>query len=550
MNPSRFPYGAIAASLLGCTLLAQQPTCQLEGQVLDPMRRPVRGAIVAAEHVGATVARTSTDADGCFVFGKLPQERVRIVATSRDPEVGALWTDLLEAKQHFVYVTTMPARAVHGTVTNQKGEPVAGAFVVAAPASGGKLGPCATTVTSGADGSYRLPHVPLGPCLLRAFAPGHAAWSTEVEAITDEATPIQLDETDATWCTFPLRGDAMPATATIAVQCWHQGEYLPLPPSFTTAGFVDGAFMVPMVAKGDLLEALLTTALATEPRRHTVFGGGRDRVQPFELLQGDAAELRLQISGIEPPRPVRALLQEHDEEHLPQRRIVTIPANGTLTTTALVSPGAPFALRLLDEAFVVRGGATHAWSVQRHVPGQVHAIACEPAHSLRVHVVDERGRPQTGVLVLWNGTTEHGHPWLPLGVGTTGRDGVERLRGLRLADRRHMQLQLRSPHGWFDDMHSADADGSTDLGTCTLHGGGELLLQVVDSDGLPKPGARVMLHGDCAAGQHAAADRQGRLLLTGLPPGPYAATSLHAGEHSPTVQVESGARANLMLQAR
>ena len=288
-------------------LAAQAPTCRLEGQVVDPMRNPVRGAIVAAEHDGAVVARTSTDADGFFVCGKLPQNRVRLIATSRDPEVGALWTDLLEATRHFVYVTTMPARVVHGTVTNQKGEAVAGAFVVATPASGGKVGPCATTVTSGADGSYRLPNVPLGPCLLRAFAPGHAAWSTEIEALIDEAAPIQLDETDAAWCTFPLRGDALPTAATIAVQCWHQGEYLPLPASFTTAGFVDAAFTVPMVAKGDLLEALLTTALATEPRRHTVFGIARRGLPAVERLG-------------QPGHRVAAMAAQHDRAARFQRQ--------------------------------------------------------------------------------------------------------------------------------------------------------------------------------------------------------------------------------------
>jgi hypothetical protein len=170
---------SVAILLVLAELAAQAPKCRLEGQVVDPMRNPVRGAIVAAEHDGAVVARTSTDADGFFVFGKLPQDRVRLLATSRQPEVGAIWTDLLEAERHFVFLTTMPARTVHGTVTNSKGEPVAGAFVVAAPASGGKLGPCATSTTSAADGSYRLPHVPLGPCLVRALAPGHAAWSTE-----------------------------------------------------------------------------------------------------------------------------------------------------------------------------------------------------------------------------------------------------------------------------------------------------------------------------------------------------------------------------------
>lgn len=529
--------------LVMAQLAAQAPTCRLEGQVVDPMRNPVRGAIVAAEHEGAVVARTSTDADGFFVFGKLPQDRVRLVATSRDPDIGALELDLLETTQQFTFLTVMPARVVTGTVTDSTGAVVAGAFVVAVPDADGLLGPVSCTTTSGADGTFRLGHVPCGRCLLRGFAPGHASFGTTIEGTGDLRTTIAFDETDVQTWSFPLSGAGAETVAVgLSLTGWHDGQYLPLPPNMRSRRGQIANWQADTLVDGDWLEAVLGADVATEPRRRIGVGGGLARVHPFELLDGDAAVLKLQFTNV-PVRPTRVLLQELNDEPRPARRICTIAANGQVEVQAIVPPDTRFALRMLDPEFVVRGTQFPAWYVGLHRPGAVHTIDCVPAHALHVRIVDPAGQPCPGATLQAHGMSRalRGRVSVVLGNGQTRRDGTEELRGLQIDEQKRVWLTVRSPRGWFHDAVEIDSGANTDLDTLTLQTGGELLLLVRDASGQPVPGGRVQVRSGSSPTSHAA-DRAGNVLLSGLPPGPCRADVFAGTFQTPEVQIVAGKR--------
>ena len=508
-------------------LTAQAPTCRLEGQVLDPMQRPLRGAIVTAEHAGAQCARTSTDADGCFVFGKLPQDRLRVQATTNTPDIGAIELDLLENTHRFTFLTAMPARVVTGTVTDSTGAVVAGAFVVAVPDANGLLGPVSCTTTSGADGAFRLGHVPCGKCLLRAFAPGHASFGTPIEGIDDLRTAIALDETDAQTWSFPLSGDGAETVAVgLSLTGWHDGQYLPLPPNVRSWRGPTANWRVDALADGDWLEAVMSADVATEPRRRMGVGGGLAKSHPFELLAGDAAVLKLQFTNA-PLRSARVLLQEMGDDPRPARRIVSLGLGAPSEVAAIGPPGANFALRMLDPDLVVRGTPFLAWYMNLHRPGAVHTIDCMPAHALHVRIVDPAGQPCPGATLQAHGLSRalRGHVHVVLGNGQTRRDGTEELRGLQIDDQKRVWLTVRSARGWLNHTVDLDSGANTDSDTLTLQAGGELLLLVRDASGKPVPGGRVQVRGGTGDTTHAA-DRDGNVLLTGLPPGSYQADAL------------------------
>ena len=495
------------ASLLA-SLAAQESTCRLEGQLLDPMQHALPGAAVTAACAGLVIARTSTDAAGYFVFESLPQDRVCVQATTATPDIAAADIDLLYETTRFLFLHAMPARVVRGVVKNTQGIPIAGAFVGAVPDAAGKLGPVVCSATSDDDGAFVLAHVPFGTCLLRAFAPGHASFADTLAGTGQLQLAITLDETDAQTWTFVRSGEGLDrAPANVTITAWRGEQSLPMPPQWLAPPRGDDGWQIDAPAAIDRLEVRLAPQLAAEPQRHTIAGGMRQRRFPFAVRTGEEAVLQLQFDGITPPRPLRVLLQELGDAAVPARLALAVGADGKLAAPAFVAPGESFAVRLLDEQFVAIGDQDSAWFVARHAPGTTHTVRCEPARTVRVRIVDAEGAPCPGAAIELraNGIT--------IGVGTTARDGTEQLRGLRAA--KNASLRVRSARGFSNPPPLPD-EQPADYGTVVLQQGCELLVLATTADGKPAPGGRTKVRAPDGLTHACVADRAGRVLLTGL----------------------------------
>ncbi len=498
-----------AATLLLGVLAAQEPTCRLEGQLLDAMQQPLAGAKVIASRSGNILARTDTDAAGGFVFEALPQDRVCVQATTAAPDIAAADIDLLYETTRFLFLHAMPARVVRGFVKNTQGTPIVGAFVGAVPDAAGKLGPVACSATSDEDGAFVLTHVPFGACLLRAFAPGHASYADSLTGTGDLQPAIALDETDAQTWTLLLSGVGFDRTAAnVSITAWRGEQSLPMPPQWLAPPLGDDGWHIDAPAASDRLEVLLAPQLAAEPQRHSVAGGLRQRRFPFAVRTGDEAILQLLFEGITPPRPLRVLLQEVGDAAIPARLALAVPTDGKLAAPAFMAPGESFAVRLLDEQFVAIGDGDSAWFTARHQPGATHTVRCEPARTVRVRVVDAEGAPCPGASIELRARGQ------TIGVGATTRAGTEQLRGLRAA--KNASLYVRSARGFSNPPPLPEAQPE-DYGTVVLQQGCDLLVLATDADGKPASGARITLR----TGSHdtaCVAGRDGRFLRTGLVP--------------------------------
>jgi hypothetical protein len=534
----------LVAMLLVATVAAQEPTCRLEGQVVDPLQQPVANAEVTASVDGEVLARTHSDGSGLFVFGRLPYRVVVVQARAAGPDIGAGWFDLLGLPRQFVRIPTMPARAVTGVVQNEDEEPVAGAWIVSAPSwpnGPNDATPLATSmVRANARGEFTLTHVPFGHNLLRAWAPEHEVGEDAVDGCKPSAVRLQVVRRARQERAFALdAGPEQLAAARLQVTVSLGGYPLPLPPPLRHPALVDGVWHVLGWPVADAMAArLLLDGADIVPRAHFVAADRSGGVHRFALAGNDAnARLRGKLVG--PAARAGLWLVAAPLLAAPgQERVLgCTTGDGVFDLPAPVDVGQVFQLSVLaaDVATVRQAPqAARGWWQGLLATSCRCEVAVAAARQVHLRVVRGDGTPvmgaavtlhrdvpqREGVWILPSGGDDNGAG--PIAGGTTGTDGRLALTGLDLDDGDALECRVQSAEGWLAIPLPARPQSQTDFGDVTLLPGATLSVTAVDPAGQRVPGARITLS-PAADGPDLwlRCNRDGRLLLTGLRPAHY-----------------------------
>ncbi|MBL9079768.1 MAG: carboxypeptidase regulatory-like domain-containing protein [Planctomycetes bacterium] len=526
---------SLCAALFAAVVVAQEPTCRLEGRVLDPLQQPVANAELTASIDGEVVAHTHADGCGLFVFGRLPQRVVTVRATGDGPVVGAAWLDLLGLDRQFALLTAEPARAVRGRVCDHDGRPVAGAWLVSAPTDDRLLAVAGVLTRTGDDGTFTLEQVPIGANFVRVWAPGFACAQHDIGGTDDVDLACTLDGPAREQRRFELLGapPAVLASARLVVAATRAGRPLPLPPPLRQTAAVDGAFVVDGWPVDDALTARLTLAGGAWPGTIAVpadRSGGR-HVFSF-VAEPPCVRGRVPAGTL----PDGTWLVAEPIEAPGRRSFGRVAADGRFALPAPAAAGQRFALRALHpdwRLFCSGAEAGGVWWYDTVDPEHERELALAPAQRVRVRVQRHDGTPAAGCRVH----LIRGDAWSPafselpeheqvesIAIGWTGTDGALELHGLNLPDDVELHCVAEGADGYAVHTLRTAAEPRLDLGSLRLDPGAALEVRLVGDATHPVAGAvaRVM---DNGRGPNRirtlVCDRDGRARITGLPPGNY-----------------------------
>lgn len=518
-----------------------EPTTRLEGIVVDARQRPLPGAAVTVEVDGVVIARTSADGSGEFAVARVPQRLVTVRATTKAPDVGGVWLDLAGLPRHFLRLVAWAARPVSGTVRDERGEPVGGAWVVAAPRDAAEFAFADCSAQADASGHYTLPQVAFGGVRLRAWAPGHDAVETTLDGAAAGTWDAVLGDDSGVRHEFRL-ADATAeqrAAGVLVVHTFHENVTVPLPPPLRRLrANEEGVWVLEGWPAGDDVYARLEVpGLAIVPTAHVGYahrGGVHAVFRPADVTTC----IRGRLKGLPGPGPRTVWLQPVDPDSAPslRRTIGRTAADGTFELPSPVDRDEAFALRVLDpELCVLRDPTSSAqnvlsWALAQH-GSDVHEITVQPAWSVQLRVVDADGTPVAGAAVgLHTAGMRRRLPGGPelsaggqaLATGTSDRDGRVVIQGLDLPDPAALVCLALAPGGLAEiglaeALRGAGATprpGPLDLGDLKLGPGATLLLHAIDNDGHSLPGAHVLSMSHYLipmAPLHGLADRDGRV---------------------------------------
>ena len=170
----------------------------VEGRVLGPLGEPMVAVEVWAADWRApdqVIARTRTDGEGMFVLGKVPLRTVSLLATAPGFAT-ALGSASLAPDEPRAGATLRlwEANTLRGRVRDAEGKPVAGAHVLGTRDYtwfDGRFRP--PEVRSDAAGRFELTGVPIGDCVVRAWAEGFVLREYWLSTFADADIEVPLE---------------------------------------------------------------------------------------------------------------------------------------------------------------------------------------------------------------------------------------------------------------------------------------------------------------------------------------------------------------------
>ncbi|MBL8730167.1 MAG: carboxypeptidase regulatory-like domain-containing protein [Planctomycetes bacterium] len=527
------------AALLAATAAAQEPTCRLEGQVVDALQQAVGNAEVTASVDGEVVARTHSDGSGLFVFGRLPYRVVVVQARAAGPDIGVGWLDLLGLRRQFVRVVTQPARAVSGVVRDENGAPIAGAWVTSAPRGEDVTALAGSIVRADPDGAFQLSHVPFGRNTLRAWAPGYEAFDDVIAGDSDCAVECRLTTGTRQERVFRLDGATavQRSAAVLEVTAAHRGFVVPLPPPLRRPVGSDGTWRLAgwPVADAVQVRVRLDDADVT-PAVHQVPADVSGGVRRFAIDRDARARLRGTLTGTAARAGLWLCATPLLPSDGPVRVLGRTGDGGAFDLPAPTAAETAFALRVLDpDVAIVRQApnAARCWWQASFVPGHHYEVPVASARHLHLRAVRADGTavPGAAMQVFLASATEPGRSPValdrsvqPLLCGTTGSDGTLELDGLDLDPDQELRCFLDAPAGWATVHCTPSTAAHIDLGAVTLTPGATLRVTAKDRAARPFAAARVDVECHWTLGPATwilRGNRAGCAVLSGLRPQDY-----------------------------
>jgi protocatechuate 3,4-dioxygenase beta subunit len=503
----------------------QERHARIEGRVLDGHDLPVAGATIEVRTAGRTLARTWSDALGVFVVGNLPPHLLTVHAHTAAPSVGATSVDLVQGGGEFANLQMVPARVVQGHVRDDAGQPIAGAWILASPKAYGPLAQATCSVQSAADGSYRLPHVAVGGCHLRAWGPGCDAAATTVDGTAPSTVDFVLARGEGIALVAELEGAdaATLASAECTVFAYAGDLPVPLPPPLARPVRQGARWLVPGWIDGDAIAVALTTAHGPSWPQEAWRNGGTGSHR-FLFRTTGAGLLHGRIDGNR-GRRLPLLLQPVGVGIVRESQRVRVVTNrdGTFVAVNPAAGARQIAVRsLTSEQVLASDDEGSAWACRPAAQADEWRIAASPGHQVRLRVVDERNLPVAGARVELYAATPQ---WLAhTGSGHSNLDGQVRIEALTTANVVAWQAHVTSVAGWATVRVEPEVGDTTDVGDVPLAAGATVTGTLHDANAA-QPFGMVALHQrigrDAPFVRLVVADHQGRFTLRGLWPGTF-----------------------------
>ncbi len=536
---------AIPAGARGATL-ALLPGAVVSGQVVDPGRLPILGAVVeprAGEPMGFRFARryalrpAASAADGRFAVLLPPRGgwSLDVAASGFAPRSVALPALAPRARPAPLTVVLDAGRTAVGRVAGPDGEPVAGATVQILPESVGGAGLLRATVaplagvpgsfvaTSDKRGAFRLQHLPAGRLSLVARKPGYApavlpgiefaAGAAASDLGVVQLLPGAVLEGRVTDGHRPLAGARV--ALEVSSRTLRTSHSMGLPPVETGA---DGSFHFADLEPGTTID-LQASHAGFLARRLSKVAVPTGRPLTIALEQGARISGRVLDESGSPVEHawVSARLQDR-ELPFPQGAAGSRPTEADGRFTIDGAPGGRIALEARAPGFEAR---------------KVTGLEVAAAGSLDdVEIVLKRGAAVVGQVTTDAGLPVAGAEVSAEGSGTTtDGDGAFRIEGVALGQRvvlaSHPDLGRAS-----QEVEVGAGETRVDL---RLTRGVSLEGRVANRAGEPVAGAEVWLLGDMGSlGRmggipgSATSDAQGGFRFENVAPGSY---RLGAGRH-------------------
>jgi len=522
----------------------------VEGRVLGPDGEPMRNIEVIATHdrrSSEVLAKTRTDGDGMFVIARLPVERgCSILAAVPGLTTATGFASLTpEHPAAGVLLRLWQANNLRGRVVDTDGKPIANACVLGTQDFtffSSILSP--ETCTDGA-GRFELRGVPIGSCVVRAWAPGFVMSEHLLFAVADTTTEVRLARGTDTQLTIVTEGLPVEVRTktTVRIHVTRGGTSIYLP------RFVERN---PLDAEGRLVLAGLPEAewnvvpevegFTFEPRSVRTKPGESSYTLPFRAT----ADVEMTLRGTLRSTDGKPLANEtlscgtrrsQSIKGGPPRRTTT-DTEGRFVLKAPLELNEPYNLQLVGSPWALKQDKKQRNSslVDLHSrvrweetadPTRELSLVAAPAAFVTGRLVDADGKPLPFVWTNLQGRQASVYPpWCVMANATSTRDGL---------------LQFPGVHGFDLDLRLR-AEGTGGIGSSAefrLQAGEHREVKVVmerpgvvrgkvsDAAGKPLAGLCVTMGNyDVATGQQTdgdwddvPSDREGRFVFLGVAPG-------------------------------
>ena len=558
---------AIVVALFTLPMLAQESKGVIEGRVLGPRGEPMPNIEVTATvdpYSAPILAKTRTDGDGMFVLARVPAQGCAVLARLPGHATARVYAGLsAELPAAGVHMRLWPANTLRGRVMDPAGKPLAGVSVCGtkdhAWFDGEFLAPQITTDDSG---RFELPGVPIGDCVVRAFAPGFAMLERRLSAVADTTLDLVLrpgDETKITLTTHGLPQAAMP-TAAVRIYPMRNGSGFLVPRAVERGvldaqgrcqwlGLADAQWHVSVEASGFTFDPRTVTTEMGKRSHELTFRASADgsitlrgvlRDDAGKPLEGQTLVGRTQRSqSINGGRPGRAVTD----------------AAGRFTLVAPLVEGEPYSLHLLGSTHVLaqtkddsmRGRTDLRYGTsweETADPARELALVAVRGARVTARLLDERGNPVPFQWTEVQGERANTKPAFgAVAYATSQRDGTVAFSRFHGGDTR-LRVQASGAGGSGISETFTLAPGEQRDVVLQLQTPGRVGGRVLDGKGQPLAGVRVKIGnwvvetGKQVDGSwtNVMSDRDGRFLFTGVSAGGH---RINTGRHEPAGKASS-----------
>jgi protocatechuate 3,4-dioxygenase beta subunit len=501
----------IAAAATAAAAAAQQmpavATGIVEGRVLGQRGEPMSNVEVWAADWRTPerrIAQTRTDAEGMFVLGSVPLA-TSVFATAPGSTVGQASPSLAaDQLRGAVQLRLWQANTLRGRVVDVDGRPVVDAAVLGT--RDWVVNFRAPEIRTDATGRFELRGVPIGDCVMRAWAEGFVLREQALMALADAEVEVRLER--GTGVRLVLRTEGLPADAfartEVAIYATHDGSGFHLPAAIEYGRLDEhGGFRREGLPYADWNVSLSAPGWTFDPR------SARTRVVhdlQFRATRDGSLQLHgtLRAASGEPLAGEQLICRTKRSQSMDggPPGCGTTDAAGHFAMDAPLAAGEPYSLYLVGSKSVLQQqkvdrmtGLHDARYLVRYEdvadPARELTLVAVPAALVTAKLVDADGRPVPFQRTELKQRRVNRKPeWTAMASATSARDGSLVFPGVH-GGMGELRVQSEGAGGAGNSDTFQLAVGERREITVRLQRAGVIEGRVLDRDGKPMPAARV-----------------------------------------------------------